>query len=97
MYLKTINGPRMVTLPDGSVMTRADLPPRDTVRWVASRKARVVKAVLSGLIDEQEACERYALSPEEFAVWTDSARRHGLAGLKASVINATRHMRDSSN
>jgi Protein of unknown function (DUF1153). len=85
MYIKTIKGPRMVTLPDGSVMTRADLPPGDTVRWVASRKAAVVKAVLAGLIDEEEACARYALSPEEFADWVASVRRYGLEGLKATT------------
>ncbi len=38
MYLKRVDGPRAVTLPDGKVMTRADLPPPDTTRWVASRK-----------------------------------------------------------
>ncbi len=46
MYLKKIDGPRAVNLPDGSVMTRADLPPVETRRWVASRKAAVVKAVV---------------------------------------------------
>ena len=50
MYLKKIDGPRAVTLPDGSIMTRADLPPAETRRWVASRKARVVKAVAFGLL-----------------------------------------------
>jgi len=50
MYLKKVDGPRTVTLPDGSVMTRADLPPKSTLRWVASRKAAVVRAVAAGLI-----------------------------------------------
>ena len=50
MYLKRVDGPRQVTLPDGSILTRADLPPADTRRWVASRKAVVVKAVVYGLI-----------------------------------------------
>ena len=39
---------------------RADLPPADTRRWVASRKAVVVKAVVYGLITQAEALERYA-------------------------------------
>ncbi len=42
MYLKRVDGPRQVTLPDGSVLSRADLPPVETQRWVASRKAIVV-------------------------------------------------------
>ncbi len=53
MYLKKIDGPRAVTLADGTIMTRADLPRPDTRRWVASRKATVVKAVESGLITRQ--------------------------------------------
>ena len=62
MYLKKVDGPRAVTLPDGSVMTRADLPPPETRRWVASRKATVVKAVAFGLLTLKEALERYQLS-----------------------------------
>ena len=27
MYLKKVDGPRQVTLPDGSILSRADLPP----------------------------------------------------------------------
>ena len=61
MYLKKVDGPRQVTLPDGSILSRADLPPADTRRWVASRKAIVVKAVIHGLITQKEAQERYAL------------------------------------
>ena len=55
MYLKRVDGPRQVTLPDGSILTRADLPPPETRRWVASRKAVVVKAVIHGLISQAEA------------------------------------------
>jgi hypothetical protein len=57
MYLKKIDGPRAVTLANGTIMTRADLPSADTRRWVASRKAAVVKAVESGLITRQDAQE----------------------------------------
>ena len=69
MYLKRVDGPRQVTLPDGTILTRADLPDPDTRRWVASRKAVVVNAVLHGLITQTEAMERYALSEEEFDIW----------------------------
>ncbi|WP_114967301.1 DUF1153 domain-containing protein [Alkalilacustris brevis] len=84
MYLKRIDGKRAVTLPDGSVMTRADLPPPDTRRWVASRKARVVRAVHYGLIGTEEALQRYSLSAEEFASWIKQMARHGEAGLKVT-------------
>jgi len=46
MFLKKVDGPRSVTLPDGSIMTHADLPPASTWRWVASRKAAVVRGCL---------------------------------------------------
>ncbi|MFD1914444.1 DUF1153 domain-containing protein [Halodurantibacterium flavum] len=88
MYIRRIAGPRSVTLPDGTRMTRADLPPQDTRRWVASRKARVVLAVNCGLIQREEALQLYDLSEEEFEIWCEAARRHGEAGLKVTKIQA---------
>lgn len=46
MFLKKVEGLRAVTLLDGSVCSMADLPPIETQRWVASRKAAVVRGVL---------------------------------------------------
>ncbi|MBD3764977.1 MAG: DUF1153 domain-containing protein [Rhodobacterales bacterium] len=92
MYLKRVDGPRQVTLPDGSVLTRADLPPLDTRRWVASRKAVVVKAVKHGLLTEAEALQRYALSVEEFALWRDAVDRYGEAALKVTAIQKYRQL-----
>ena len=86
MFIKKIDGPRTVTLPDGSKMSRADLPSKDTKRWVASRKAAVVKGVLSGLITESEALERYNLSQEEFSSWKKAIVKHGQSALKATLI-----------
>jgi transposase-like protein len=87
MYLKKSRGPRAVTLPDGTVMTRADLPPADTRRWVASRKAAVIRAVLHGLITQAEAERRYGLSEEEFREWVRAYSQQGLKGLKATDRN----------
>jgi hypothetical protein len=92
MYLKKVDGPRQVTLPDGSILTRADLPPPDTRRWVASRKATVVRAVVHGLITEAEALERYALSAEEFALWRHAVEAHGEAALKVTAIQKYRQL-----
>lgn len=92
MYLKRVDGPRQVTLPDGSLITRADLPAADTSRWVASRKAIVVKAVIYGLISQKEALERYALSEEEFALWRSAVERHGEQGLKVTAIQKYRQL-----
>ena len=92
MYLKRVDGPRQVTLPDGSILSRADLPPADTTRWVASRKAVVVRAVIHGLISEAEALERYALSAEEFALWRAAVERHGEKALKVTTIQKYRQL-----
>ncbi|SNX67586.1 uncharacterized protein DUF1153 [Cereibacter ovatus] len=92
MYLKRVDGPRQVMLPDGTVLSRADLPPPDTRRWVASRKAAVVKAVLHGLMSEREALERYALSEEEFALWRAAVAQHGEKALKVTMIQKYRQL-----
>ena len=46
-----------------------DLPPRSPEIRLMESKARIVAAVVSGLVDEQDVCEVYALSPLEFRVW----------------------------
>ncbi len=90
MYLKKVNGPRAVTLPDGTVMTRADLPDQDTRRWVASRKAAVVRAITHGLITWKDALDIYDLSEEELRTWHAAVEHHGEAALKATAIQRYR-------
>lgn len=90
MYLKKVEGPRAVTLPDGSIMTRADLPPENTRRWVASRKAAVVRGVLAGLISQADARKRYALSEDELNEWIKAVSDHGEAALKATALQRYR-------
>ncbi|MEO9826256.1 MAG: DUF1153 domain-containing protein [Paracoccaceae bacterium] len=90
MYLKKVNGPRAVTLPDGKVMTRADLPPPSTRRWVASRKAAVVRAISAELISREEALKEYALSEEELDAWHVAVELHGETALKATTIQRYR-------
>ena len=92
MYLKRVDGPRQVTLPDGSILTRADLPPPDTRRWVASRKAVGVKAVIYGLIAQIEALERYDLSEEEFSLWRQAVERHGEKALRVTTLQKYRQL-----
>lgn len=92
MYLKKVDGPRAVTLPDGTVLTRADLPPKETHRWVASRKAVLMRAVAYGLIPLAEVLERYDLSEEEFTIWTEAVAKHGEAALKVTAIQKFRQL-----
>lgn len=79
-----------MTLADGTVMTRADLPSENTRRWVASRKAAVVRAVTAGLITRNDALERYTLSDEEFSEWETAVKEHGEAALKATTLQRYR-------
>jgi hypothetical protein len=80
------NRARYVTGPDGRVLTVADLPPRDTKRWVIRRKAELVAAVRGGLLSLEEACERYTLTVDEFLSWQRSIDRYGLPGLRATRV-----------
>lgn len=96
MYLKKIDGPRAVTLPNGDVMSRADLPAETTRRWVASRKAAVVRGVSYGLISQDEALERYSLSEEEFAQWFQAVAKHGEKAHKATNTQVYRQLKVDS-
>lgn len=70
--------------PNGKWLSLADLPAPDTKRWVPRRKAEVVAAVRGGLLSLEDACERYALTVEEFLSWQRNVDRYGLAGLRAT-------------
>lgn len=62
------------------------LPPPNTKRWVASRKAAVVTAVSSGIVTLEEACRRYQMSEEEFFAWHRAFEAYGVLGLRALVL-----------
>ena len=76
--------------PDGLPLTLEDLPPPDTKRWVARRKAEVVTAVRAGLLTFEDACGRYNLSSEEYFTWEKAIDRHGLGGLRVTRIQDLR-------
>lgn len=76
--------------PDGRSLTLADLPKPGITRWVTRRKAEVVAAVKGGLLTEDEACERYDLSEEEFEGWRALYDKHGRKGLRATRIQQYR-------
>ena len=66
------------------IITRDNLPPANTTRWVASRKAQVVAAVESGLMTIDEVMLRYRLSLEEFYSWQRAMDRAGVSGLRVA-------------
>ena len=86
MFVKKTEGPRTVKTADGKVMSQADLRSADTRRWVASRKAAVVRGVAYGLITREEALTRYGLSKEEFSEWVSAVHDHGEDALKATSL-----------
>lgn len=81
---------RGATAPGGALITLADLPPPDTARWVARRKADVVKAVNAGVLTFEEACRRYQLSREELASWQRAVERHGPSALHVTRLQRFR-------
>ena len=74
----------------------ADLPPANTNRWVARRKAAVLAALSSGVITMEEACRRYSLSEEELLDWQRAFEAHGLAGLRATRLRDRRTRRSNA-
>jgi hypothetical protein len=68
------------------------LPPSETKRWVARRKAAVVTAVRSGAISIEEACRRYHLSQEEFLSWERRIEAHGVAALQITRLQVYRNV-----
>jgi hypothetical protein len=92
MYIRREKGPVYVVLPDGTKLTRSDLPPANTKRWVARRKAVVVAAVDFGLIQPAEACALYRLSEEELELWRAAVRKHGAAALRVTAIQKYRQL-----
>lgn len=75
----------VVTGPLGEPLTLLGLPPRDTARWTARRKAEVLAAIGGGLVTAREACEWYSLSVEELDEWQRAADRGGLPALRVTV------------
>src|SRR3712207_3584954 len=71
-------------------LTLDDLPPVDTSRWVASRKAEVVTAVETGLLSVDEALRLYHLTLEEFLSWQRALFRFGVHGLQVTALQASR-------
>jgi transposase-like protein len=72
-----------------------ELPPSNTRRWVARRKAAVVAAVSSGMITIEEACRRYQMSGEELFAWQRAFENYGIVGLRAGYFQQYRSARRS--
>ena len=92
MFLMNVVGARIISLPDGTIRSRTDLPPERTERWVASRKAKVVQAVKHGLLTRDEAMKRYRLSGDELDSWARAVERFGEEALKTTCLQRYRQL-----
>ncbi len=92
MYIRRQKGPVYVALPDGTILSRSDLPSVNTRRWVARRKATVVTAVAAGMLSREEALEMYSLSGEEFEGWVKAMVTHGRSGLRVTKLQEYRQV-----
>ena len=88
--------PARIIGPCREILTRESLPPADTTRWDASRKAQVVAAVQSGLMTIEEVMKRYRLSIEEFYSWQRAMDRAGVSGLRVAWSQEDRAQRRRS-
>ncbi len=76
MYLKRVDGPRQVTLPDGSVLSCADLPAAGYDPMECLAQGGGGQGCDPWAFDHRgEALERYALSEEEFALVAGCGRK----------------------
>ncbi len=89
--------PNGVIGPTGMPLTVDNLPPAGTTRWVISRKAEVVTAVRNGLMDLDEACERYRLTVEEFLNWQQLVESYGKRGLRVTRTQKYRQSERKDN
>lgn len=85
--------PLRIIGPQSETLTRETMPPANTTRWVASRKAQVVAAVESGLMTLDEVMHRYSLSHEEFYSWQHAMDRAGVKGLRVAWAQEDRAAR----
>ena len=93
MYFKSSSRSRLVTTANDRILSYNDLPHEDIIRWVASRKAKVVRAVLYGLITEEDALTRYNISLDEFHSWLLAIHDHGEIALKATLLQRYRRLK----
>lgn len=83
-------------MPRSRANSRADdldsdgLPPPDTRRWVARRKAAILNAITAGTLSRADACVRYGLSEAELRLWERAVACAGTPGLRVTRVQIYR-------
>ncbi len=81
------------TLPASAALQGTDneeLPPVDTTRWVARRKAAVLAAIRAGTLTRLDACARYRISEAELRLWERAVACAGTPGLRVTRVQIYR-------
>ncbi len=73
-----------------AMLLRDELPPVTTTRWVARRKAAVIKAIEAGMLTRAEACARYRISEAELRLWERALAAAGVPGLRVTRVQIYR-------
>ena len=94
MYIKKFQGPRTMQLPYGNFMSRPHMPQKFTKRWMASRKATMVNAVLFRSISLDEAFNLYVLSHDEHTIWEIVVAHYGE---RALGVTSLKNINNSKN
>jgi hypothetical protein len=76
----------MQALNDARADARANLPPPDTKRWVARRKAAILVAINTGVLSRAQACARYHISEIELRLWERAVYFAGVPGLRVTRV-----------
>ncbi|MBW8753029.1 MAG: DUF1153 domain-containing protein [Sphingomonadales bacterium] len=88
-YSPTVR-PAIARVSLGDPLTLLGLPPRDTRRWTAHRKAEIVAAVESGLVTSDDVCAWYDLSREELDEWRRASENGGTLALRITHLRGPR-------
>lgn len=76
----------MEALNDARADARANLPPLDTKRWVARRKAAIHVAINTGVLSRAQACAHYHISEIELRLWERAVQFAGVPGLRVTRV-----------
>ena len=68
-----------------------ELPELNTGRWTIRRKGALLAAIRSGALTLEQARSRYSLSVEEIRAWERDLERHGIYGLRATLVRTYRN------
>ncbi len=77
----------------GDIVTVADLPSKNTKRWVPNRKYIVVIAVKVGMISLEECLERYEMTEGELRNWENAFKKYGVRGLMSTKAGERVHIK----